>query len=154
MKLVLDTNIYCDYAEGIDRVVDAIATYGDRIFLPAIVIGELTFGFMKGSKKDFNEYKLKEIIRLLKIRVISIDENVARKYAVIWLSLVQKGRKIPLNDVWISACCMEIGGTLLTRDNHFRYVEQIETMVLEVIKIWIPYRLGILLFPVKILLIK
>jgi len=39
--------------------------------------------------------------------------------------------KIPINDVWIAACCMEIGGTLLTRDKHFELVDQIEAMVLE-----------------------
>ena len=25
-----------------------------------------------------------------------------------------KGEKIPSNDVWVAACCMEVGGTLLT----------------------------------------
>jgi predicted nucleic acid-binding protein len=39
--------------------------------------------------------------------------------------------KIPINDVWIAACCMEIGGTLLTRDKHFELVDQIGAMALE-----------------------
>jgi len=43
----------------------------------------------------------------------------------------EKGKKIPINDVWIAACCMEVGGTLLTRDRHFQHVEQIETFVLD-----------------------
>jgi predicted nucleic acid-binding protein len=56
--------------------------------------------------------------------------DVARKYAMIYLSLKKKGTRIPINDVWIAACCMEVGGTLLTGDKHFKYVGQIETMVL------------------------
>ena len=56
--------------------------------------------------------------------------DVARKYAMIYLSLKKKGTRIPINDVWIAACCMEVGGTLLTGDTHFKYVGQIETMVL------------------------
>jgi hypothetical protein len=48
----------------------------------------------------------------------------------IYTSLVRKGGKIPINDVWIAACCMEVGGTLLTRDRHFEAVEQIQTMIL------------------------
>ena len=44
--------------------------------------------------------------------------------------MVKKGRKIPLNDVWIAACCMEIGGVLLTRDRHFEHVDQIESLIL------------------------
>ncbi|MBT8367638.1 MAG: hypothetical protein KJP23_23335 [Deltaproteobacteria bacterium] len=38
--------------------------------------------------------------------------------------------RIPINEVWIAACCMEVGGTLLTRDRHFQHVEQIEAVVL------------------------
>ena len=131
MKLVLDTNVYCDYAEGIPNVVDYMAIHGEDIFLPSIVIGELTYGFMKGSRRNFNERKLQEIIKKLRLEIIDVNQNVARKYALVYLSLVKKGTKIPINDVWIAACCMEVGGTLLTRDRHFQRVEQIETMVLD-----------------------
>ncbi|MGD8391327.1 MAG: type II toxin-antitoxin system VapC family toxin [Desulfobacterales bacterium] len=130
MKLVLDTNIYCDYAEGLPHVVDFMATRGEDIFLPSIVLGELTYGFMKGNRRQFNERKLQEIIKELKIEIIDVNQNVSRKYAIIYLSLVKKGAKIPINDVWIAACCMEVGGTLLTRDQHFEHVEQIETALL------------------------
>ncbi len=130
MRLVLDTNIYCDYAEGLPEVVDAIATHGQYLFIPSIVIGELHYGFIKGSRQRFNEKKLRQVISRLKIEVINIDAEVARKYALICLSLEKKGAKIPINDVWIAACCMEVGGVLLTRDQHFRAVEQIETLIL------------------------
>jgi len=130
VKLVFDTNIYCDYAEGLPHVVDFLATHGDDIYLPSIVLGELTYGFMKGSRQQFNEKKLREIINKLKIEIINVNQNVSRKYAIIYLSLVKKGAKIPINDVWIAACCMEVGGTLLTRDQHFQHVEQIETVLL------------------------
>jgi tRNA(fMet)-specific endonuclease VapC len=41
MKLVLDTHIYCDYAEGIPEVVEAMAQHGEFIYMPCIVLGEL-----------------------------------------------------------------------------------------------------------------
>ena len=131
MKIVLDTNIYCDFAEGLPDAVDAMATYGEYIFIPSIVIGELSFGFMKGSRQQFNEKKLQQIINRLRIEIIDVNKNVARRYALIYLSLVKKGAKIPINDVWIAACCMEVGGTLLTRDKHFEFVDQIESIVLK-----------------------
>ena len=131
MKIVLDTNIYCDFAEGLPDAVDAMATYGEYIFIPSIVIGELSFGFMKGSRQQFNENKLQQIINRLKIEIIDVNKNVARRYALIYLSLVKKGAKIPINDVWIAACCMEVGGTLLTRYKHFEFVDQIESIVLK-----------------------
>jgi tRNA(fMet)-specific endonuclease VapC len=131
VKLVLDTNIYCDYAEGLPHAVDFMAVRGDDIYLPSIVLGELTYGFMKGSRQRFNERKLQEIIKKLRIEIVDVNQNVSRKYAIIYLSLVKKGAKIPINDVWIAACCMEVGGTLLTRDQHFQRVDQIETVVLK-----------------------
>ena len=130
MKLVLDTNVYCDYAEGLPTVVDHLAIHGENIFLPSIVLGELTYGFIKGNRQYFNERKLQEIIKKLRIEIIDVNQNVARKYAFIYLALVKKGTKIPINDVWIAACCMEVGGTLLTGDRHFQYIDQIEAVVL------------------------
>ena len=130
MKLVLDTNIYCDYAEGLADVVNAMAQYGEFLFIPSIVLGELNYGFMKGKRQQLNERKLRQLISRLKIEIIDVNAEVARKYGLIFLSLQRKGAKIPINDVWIAACCMEIGGTLLTRDKHFTLVEQIDAMVL------------------------
>jgi len=131
LKLVLDTNSYSDYAEGLPQTVDFMATHGEHMYLPSVVLGELNFGFMKGNRKRFNERKLQQFISSLKVEIIDVDADVARKYAIIYLSLEARGTKIPLNDVWIAASCMEIGGTLLTRDKHFEVVEQIETIILE-----------------------
>ncbi len=130
MKLVLDTNVYCDYAEGLPDVVDMIATHGQYLFIPSIVLGELNYGFMKGNRQQFNEKKLRQIVNRLKIEIIDVNADVARKYALIYFSLEKKGAKIPINDVWIASCCMEVGGTLLTRDHHFEVVDQLETIVL------------------------
>ena len=130
MKLVLDTNIYCDFAEGLPDAVDAMATYGQSIFIPSVVLGELFFGFMKGSRQQFNEKKLRQVVSRLKIEIIDVNTDVARKYAMIYLSLQERGIKIPINDVWIAACCMEVGGILFTRYKHFELVDQIEAVVL------------------------
>ena len=130
MKLVLDTNVYCDYAEGLPETVDFIAAHGQYIYVPAIVVGELTYGFIKGKRQQFNERKLRQIVSRLKIEIVDVTADVARKYAIIFLSLKKKGAKIPINDVWIAACCMEVGGTLLTRGKHFEYMDQVESIVL------------------------
>ena len=129
MKLVLDTNIYSDYAEGVPETVDFMATHGEQIYIPSVVIGELHFGFMKGQRQRFNEKKLKQFIDHLNVDVINVNVDVARKYATIYLSLQKNSTKIPINDVWVAASCMEVGGVLLTRDKHFDVVDQIETVI-------------------------
>ena len=130
MKLVLDTNVYSDYAEGVPETVDIMATQGEQIYLPSIVLGELHFGFLKGKRQAFNEKKLRQFTDILNVEVINVNADVARKYAAIYLSLQRKGTKIPINHVWIAASCMEVGGTLLTRDKHFEVVDQIEMIIL------------------------
>ncbi len=101
MKLVLDTNTYCDYAEGLPETVDMIATHGENIYIPSIVVGELTLGFMQGKRQQFNERKLRQIVSHLRIESIDVTADVARKYAIIYLALKKKGTKIPINDVCI-----------------------------------------------------
>jgi tRNA(fMet)-specific endonuclease VapC len=129
VKLVLDTNVYSDYAEGAPEVVEYLAIHGDQLFLPSVVLGELHYGFMKGKRQAFNEQKLREFVDRLNVAIITVDENVAKRYAAIYLSLQKKGKAIPINDVWIAASCIEVGGVLLTRDRHFEAVEQIQTVV-------------------------
>ena len=111
--------------------MDLVAVYGEKLLIPSPVLGELYYGFMKGSRREYNERKLRELIKRLNIEVIEISAEVARRYATIYLSLERKGTRIPINDVWIAACCMEAGGTLLSRDRHFESVEQIETIVVK-----------------------
>jgi predicted nucleic acid-binding protein len=130
VKLVLDTNAYIDFAQRRSDVVELLATRSSEIFLPAPVLGELFYGFLKGSRPAYNEEKLHGFISTLGVSIIEVTEEISRKYAVIYLSLTAKGVRIPINDVWIAACCMGVGGTLVTRDRHFDRVDQIDKMVL------------------------
>lgn len=130
MRLILDTDTYSDFAEGKPKVVDIIAGKTREICFPTIVLGELYYGFRKSSRKKLNEEKIERFINLFHVEIILVDENVSRKYSLIYEYLEKKGCKIPVNDVWIAACCMADGGTLLTRDKHFNHIEQIEKIVL------------------------
>jgi predicted nucleic acid-binding protein len=130
MKVVLDTNIYVDFAQGKPDIVDLLATQSTEILLPAIVLGELYYGFMKGSRSRYNEEKLHHFVSTLEVSIIHVNEQVARKYAIIFSALTNKGVRIPINDVWIGACCMSVGGILLTRDHHFEQVNQIDKIIL------------------------
>jgi tRNA(fMet)-specific endonuclease VapC len=130
MRIVLDTNIYVDFARGRPDVVDLLAVESTEILLPATVMGELFYGFMKGSRTRYNEEKLQHFITTLDVSIIHVNEKVARKYAVIFSALTNNGTRIPINDVWIAACCMSVGGTLLTRDRHFEQVGQIDKIIL------------------------
>ena len=98
--------------------------------MPAIVMGELFYGFRKGSRTRYNEEKFHHFVTTLDVSFVHVNEDVARKYAVVFSALTKNGTRIPINDVWIAACCMSVGGTLLTRDRHFEQVSQIDKIIL------------------------
>ncbi len=129
MRLVLDTNIYIDFGLGKKEIVDLIATRSTKILLPVIVLGELFYGFQKGKRGRENENKFHRFVDNLGVSIIDVDKEVARKYSLIYSALSAKGTLIPVNDVWIAACCMSAGGTLLTRDSHFEHIEQIDKII-------------------------
>ena len=126
MKLVLDTNAYSDFAGGIKETVDVIAAHSESLHIPAVVLGELQYGFLRGSRLVFNEEKLAQFIDLFHVAVIPIDQMVARIYAEVYLELSIKGTQIPINDVWIAASCLSVGGTLLTGDRHFEHIPRLD----------------------------
>jgi len=55
----------------------------------------------------------------------------ADRYSRIFSSLRAKGRPIPTNDVWIAAHAMETGADLLSADQHFKHVDGIAWISLD-----------------------
>lgn len=130
MKLILDTNAYCICNLGNDDALKFLE-YSDSIYLPSIVYGELYYGFKHGKKflKNFNQ--LESFIDEFSVTIINIDKDIAVNFGEIYSHLRKTGHPIPTNDIWISACVMSIGGTLLTSDKYFMYAEKIKVQLLK-----------------------
>ena len=61
MKILLDTNAYSHLKRGHRRVA-ALVRRSEEIFLSAIIIGELLYGFRQGSRIDQNIEELKAFL--------------------------------------------------------------------------------------------
>lgn len=126
MKLMLDTNAYClcdlNQEDALNLVERASALY-----LSSVAYGELYYGFRYGNRFETNLKRLNQFIDEYNVQIISVDLDVARKFGDIFASLRKKGTPIPTNDIWIAATCMSVGGVLLTSDQHFKNVDQIQT---------------------------
>lgn len=129
MKIVLDTNVYCLCDTSHPLALEMIEK-GKSLFLPVIVYGELYYGFRFGTRFQENLKRLDQFINDFDVEIIEVDQEVARRFGDVYASLRKKGRPIPTNDIWISACCMSVGGTLLTADRHFEAVDQIEVQII------------------------
>ncbi len=117
MIVVLDTNAYSDWRRN-GTWAGNIAT-ADRVVLPSVVLGELEFGFLKGSRRAENRRKLRLFLSHPLVELAVVDERTAEFYAEFLHYLRDKGKPIPTNDIWIAAQAKQSGGELAARDGHF-----------------------------------
>ena len=130
MKAVLDTNVYCLCDLGNDYPVRILAE-AQSIWMPAIVYGELHYGYRNGTRQRENVIRLNRFIEAFHVEVIEVDTGVAEMFGDIFAALRKKGKPIPTNDIWIAACTMAVGGTLITADKHFEAIDQIRAVIIK-----------------------
>jgi len=130
-RITLDTSGYSAFKRGHAGVV-AHLRRAEEILLPAIVLGELLGGFEAGRKARRNREELDLFRANPRVRLVSIGEATAERYAVIYASLRSSGQPIPTNDLWIAASVMEHATELVTSDRDFSRVAQILVALYEV----------------------
>lgn len=127
MKILLDTNAYSDWRRH-GRWNRTISTAGE-ILMPAIVLGELRYGFQGAAKAVENETKLAQFLRHPVVRVVSVGESASCCYAHLKHFLRVQGTPIPENDIWIAALALENAVPVLTSDAHFIHLPQVVRVV-------------------------
>ena len=123
-RLLIDTSAYSAFMRGNSAAIDAIRE-ADEIYVSATVLGEMLAGFVSGSRRTKNEAELARFFDSPRVNLVDVDEETARRYAVIFSTLRAAGTPIPTNDLWIAASAMQHGLRLLTADAHFERVPQI-----------------------------
>lgn len=121
-KFLLDTNIIIALFAG-DENICKFLEKSSEIFIPVIAVGELYFGFLKSKRTKENISVLEKF--LLSNTVLSCDSMTAKFYGEIKRILREKGQPIPENDIWIAAIAKQYNLTLATRDNHFKFVDNL-----------------------------
>ena len=129
-KLVLDTSAYSHFRRNHAALMDALAN-AVEVCVPAIVIGELTAGFLLGRRTKENEQTLQEFLAEAFVRVIDVGATTGLHYGGIFAALRRAGTPIPTNDLWIAATTISEGGHLLTFDEDFHSVPNLSVTVLQ-----------------------
>lgn len=121
--MILDTNALSEYLKGQGAVV-AIVSRQPQVFLPVIVLAEYRYGLVYSQWRTVLSDQLDEYERLFGI--LNIDAITARQYAMVRSELRDRGRPIPVNDVWIAALARQHTLPILSRDTHFDEVAGIQ----------------------------
>jgi predicted nucleic acid-binding protein len=132
VKLAFDTNAYKALGEGDSRLVEDMRS-AEMIGLPIIVLGELWFGFLNGSRLRQNTETLERFLATPRVQILQLSEQTARIFGEIATLLRGAGIAIQQNDIWIAALCKQHGFALATRDQGFQHV-----LGLEVIEVTTP----------------
>jgi predicted nucleic acid-binding protein len=127
VKLALDTNAYKALGEGDQHLAEDIRR-AEAIGLPCIVLGELWFGFMNGSKLRQNTDTLERFLATPRMQVLQMDERTTRLFGEVATLLRRSGISIQQNDIWIAALCKQHGFALATRDQGFQHVLGLEVI--------------------------
>ena len=54
------------------------------------------------------------------------DKDTAYQYGIVKNKLLDKGKPIPENDIWIAAVAMQNNLIFVTRDGHFSEIEDLK----------------------------
>ncbi|HEV2997674.1 MAG TPA: type II toxin-antitoxin system VapC family toxin [Solirubrobacteraceae bacterium] len=127
MKLALDSNAYKALNQGEPRLAGEVRR-AEKVGLPIVVLGELWFGFVNGSKLRENTEILERFLATPRVEVLRLDQHTTRVFGETATLLRRGGIAIQQNDIWIAALCKQHGFALATRDQGFQHVLGLEVL--------------------------
>lgn len=116
-RYLLDINIIIALLEGEEAVISKLDNV-NRVFIPAVALGELFFGAARSARAADNTAKIERFTGGRS--VLPCDVDVAREYGRLKQALRTKGKPLPENDIWIAATAQSYNLILVGRDRHFR----------------------------------
>ncbi len=121
VEYLLDTGVANLVALAHDRVLRKLAA-SRFVYVPNIVIGELTFGAYLYAHRN-NSTKFLDIYEAFYVRyqgrIVTPDDDTARIYGAMYAELTARGTIMQQNDVWIAAIARQYDLTLATLDGDF-----------------------------------
>lgn len=121
-SVLLDTNILIGILAEDEAILSRLVEI-EAVFLPSIALGELYFGAFKSAHPDDNAERIDRLAA--SAAILYCDGLTALHYGRIKADLRAKGRPIPENDIWIGAIARQHGLTIVSRDLHFREIENL-----------------------------
>jgi len=121
--MILDTNALSAFVDG-DAGVGNVLRRQPRAAIPVIVLGEFRYGVAQSRQRSSYEAWLES--HLVHFDVLPITEETAVVYAELRLALKRSGRPIPGNDAWIAALALQHRLPVLSRDEHFDSVANLD----------------------------
>jgi predicted nucleic acid-binding protein len=121
--VILDTNALSAFVDG-DAGVGEVLRRQPRAAIPVIVLGEFRYGIAGSRHRAAYEAWLAS--HLPQFEILAVTEETTLAYAALRVTLKRLGRPIPANDAWIAALALQHRLPILTRDEHFDGVPDLD----------------------------
>jgi tRNA(fMet)-specific endonuclease VapC len=121
--VILDTNALSAFVDGEAGVGDVLRRQA-RAAIPVIVLGEFLYGIAQSKRRSTYEAWLSS--HLIHFDVLLVTDETAVAYAALRVTLKRSGRPIPANDAWIAALALQHRLPVLSRDEHFDAVPDLD----------------------------
>jgi tRNA(fMet)-specific endonuclease VapC len=125
--LILDTDILVALLKGkkeADKAMQSLQEKGDEVATTIISAYELLKGAYLSSKPKDNLAEVQEL--LSNMRVLDLTLQACEEASKIYQDLKQEGRLIGEFDVLIASIARTYDETIITRDEHFRFIRGIK----------------------------
>jgi len=99
---------------------------GHKFAITFVTLAELDLGFLKARNPLLALRTGMEVLR--DVKVLNGSGKTPSLYAEIYFDLEQRGKMIPVNNIWIAALALETGLPLLARDEHFSRVRDLSVI--------------------------
>ena len=121
--MIMDTNALSAFVDG-DAGVGEVLRRQARAAIPVIVLGEFRYGIAESRHRSAYEAWLES--ELPHFDVLAVTDETAIAYAALRVALRRSGRPIPANDAWIAALALQHRLPVLSRDQHFDAVPNLQ----------------------------
>jgi len=121
--VILDTNALSAFVDG-DSAVGEVLRRHVRAAIPVIVLGEFRYGIAESRHRA--QYEAWLASYLPQFDILPITEETSSAYVTLRIALKRAGRPIPANDAWIAALAIQHGLSVLSRDEHFDAVPNLD----------------------------
>jgi predicted nucleic acid-binding protein len=111
-----DTSVFIARESG--RPLDSNAL-PDELAVSIITIGELRAGVLAASSVEVRDRRLGTLTAALQLEPVPVDESVAAHWARLRVLLRDSGQRMPVNDSWIAATALALGVPVVTQDDDF-----------------------------------
>lgn len=120
-----DTSVFIARETGRPIVEESLP---GELAVSVITVGELRAGVLAAADMPTRDRRLSTLAAVLSLQPVPIDGSVAASWARLRMALRDQGLRMPVNDSWIAATAMALDVAIVTQDDDFPVVDDLEVI--------------------------